>query len=241
MIRVDGPVPLLRSERLAALQGIGHAVTTRAGGVSTGFRASLNLGDRPGETDANLGVNRQRAVAAAGAPPDLVLLRQVCGSEVLRAGRSGETGDALWTGHPGRTLLTLSADCCLVLLADPVRRRVASVHASRAGARGNIAGRAVAALGSDPANLVALVGPSIGPCCHELHGPVLEDWRAHAPSRMDGTRLDLKGVVRDQLAAAGVRAVDSWDLCTKCRADLFFSHRRDGEGAGRFGALIWLE
>lgn len=258
---IPGTVPLLRSDLLSALPGIGHAVTTRLGGVSTGPCDSLNLGRRDADPDGNLLENRRRACAAAGAPFEtLTVARQVLGHEVVRVGpehagtgahRPGarlETGDALITDLPGLPILTLSADCALILLADPVRRAVASIHSARDGARDNVTGATIAAMarefGSRPRDLVALIGPSIGRCCHHLHGQAAEDWRRLAPSRIeerDGRPwLDLKGVVGDQLHAAGVERLETWDVCTRCRPDWFFSHRRDGDGAGRFGALIWL-
>lgn len=258
---IEGALPLLRSELLSALPGIGHAVTTRLGGVSVGPCDSLNLGRRDADPDVNLLENRRRACAAAGARFEtLTVAKQMLGNGVVRvraehagigAHRPGallEEGDALITDLPGVPLMTLSADCGLLLLADPVRRAVASIHSARDGARDNVTGATVAALvrefGSRPRDLVALVGPSIGPCCHHLHGRAVQDWRRLAPARLqdrDGRPwLDLKGVLRDQLAAAGVTQVDCWDLCTRCRSDWFFSHRRDGVGAGRFAALIWL-
>lgn len=241
---IDGPLPLLVSDSFPAR----HAFTTRIGGVSTGRYATLNLGMRPRENPDRVRRNQEAALRAAGAPENLFVLSQKVASEVLVAGRDSMEGDGLVTDHPGRVLLTYSADCCLTLLADPRRKVVASIHASRPGTRGGILRNAVEVmrrLGSDPRDIAALVGPSIGPCCYDVYGPVLEDWRRFGPAHLqerDGKFfLDLKGAVRYQLEAAGVPSIEACDLCTFCRSDWFFSSRRDGEDTGRFGGLVWLE
>jgi copper oxidase (laccase) domain-containing protein len=86
----------------------------------------------------------------------------------------------------------------------------------------------------------AVIGPGIGPCCYEVGEDVLgafSDLDGVAPGRM----LDLRAVVRRKLQAGGVTSVEDVDLCTSCRPDLFFSHRRDGGVTGRQAGLVWRE
>ena len=85
----------------------------------------------------------------------------------------------------------------------------------------------------------AAVGAGIGPCCYEVGEEVLEAF-GDLDGVADGRMLDLRAVVQRKLDAAGVDRVDHLDLCTSCRADLFFSHRRDGGVTGRQGGLAWL-
>jgi hypothetical protein len=260
-----GGVPLLVSPRLTALRWLGHAVSTRAGGVSEGPFASLNLAGRLGDAPGAVLRNREVLCAAAGAPhARLTAARQVLGAEVALAGTAapwignaarevapeGPVADALVTCLPGVPLLAFSADCVLVLLADARRRAVAAVHASRKGTFAGVARRAVERLttscGTDPADVVAAVAPAIGPCCYEVGPEVVAeaaavDGAASCLEEREGRAfLDLPSLVERQLRAAGVRAVDAARRCTRCEPGAFFSHRRDAGRTGRFGALIWV-
>jgi YfiH family protein len=158
--------------------------------------------------------------------------------------------DALVTRDPSVMLAMHCADCVPVLLADPVRRAVAAVHTGWRGTAAGALSEAVAAMmqacGSDPADLVAAIGPAIGPCCYEVDARVFEQfvawrWRAQVFSATCANRwmLDLWEANRLQLVEAGVRpdAVTVAGLCTAHLPGLFFSHRRDGT-TGRMAAHI---
>jgi YfiH family protein len=171
--------------------------------------------------------------------------------DAVVGGVTPEGADGLVTDRRGVTTMTLSADCVLVLLYDPVRRAIANVHSSRHGTLAGISLRALERLredhGSRPTDLVAALGPSIGPCCYEVRDDVAGVWRArhgerHLLRRGERTVLDLWGAVRGQLEAGGVRAenIDVAGICTRCHPETYFSYRRDGERTGRFGALLWL-
>jgi hypothetical protein len=148
----------------------------------------------------------------------------------------------------------MSADCALVLLADPKKNVVGNAHASRKGTLGQVTAKMIAAMtekfGTDPAEVVACIAPSIGPCCYKLGSDAIAEVRARLPYGSDylierggKTFLDLWGLNRRQLELAGVNPsnIDVARMCTRCVSEFFFSYRRDGERSGRFGAMIWIK
>jgi len=183
-----------RFNSLANLDGVVHAVSTRHGGVSIGPYASLNLGLHVGDSADAVLENRRRVCEAAGVELDsLVAGAQVLGNAVAWVteadrGRGAKDQasalpdtDALVTDSPGVVLVAFSADCALVALVDPCRRAIGLAHASRRGTLGHVAARTVRAMqrlfGCQPADLVAAIGPSIGPCCYEV-GPEVREQEA---------------------------------------------------------------
>jgi len=239
----------LRSERLAE-EGFVHGFSTRSGGVSRGPFASLNLGPATGDDPAAVEENHRRLADAAGFPrADLRLVHQVHGDRVIRLdGREppppGAEGDALLAAVPGLAPAVRTADCVPILLAHPRSGMVAAVHAGWRGARLRIAAATVAELaaaGAAPAELVASVGPAIGRCCYEVSPELAEGFVAtYGAGVADGRRLDLREVVRLQLAGAGIpaAAVDFVGGCTACDPATYFSHRRDEGRTGRHLSFI---
>lgn len=209
------------------------AFTTRAGGVSEGALASLNLGRSAGDEPAHVDENRRRACETVGVDPARLRVsrRQVHGDVVRRAGEDGDA-DGLWSDEPGEPLLALAADCVPIAIArTDGERRLAVVHAGWRGLAGGVVASAVAALGGETA---AVVGPAIGPCCYEVGAEVAErfdgDLLAHG-------HLDLWAAAERRLREAGVASVERVDLCTACHPELFFSHRRDRGVTGRQGVI----
>ena len=197
-----------------------------------------------------------------GVAPPLRTLRQIHGARVVRIdhpgdGGSGSTdddrpqGDVLITSLPGVTLGVWVADCVPILIADPVTRAVAAVHA---GWRGTVAGALAAAIttlreafGVAPRNLRMAIGPSIGPCCFEVGDEVvtaLLDADPGATACISTGRarrhVDLWEANRRQALAGGVPdgLIQTARLCTRCHGDLLESFRRDGPEAGRTAAAI---
>jgi YfiH family protein len=241
------------------------ACTTRRGGCSFPPYAGLNLGDHVGDVPERVRLNRQAVTRALGrhllAP---VLPQQVHGSVAapvgpLHAGTRWEQPeaalagtDALVTATPLLPLVVLTADCLPVALADPVRRVAAAIHAGWRGLAGGVLEATVRLMaetwGCRSRDLRAWLGPAIGACCYRVGAEVAERFPAHATADGDGAfRLDLRAEAARRLAACGLaeRNVGGLPLCTCCREDLFFSHRRAmlaGEPAtGRQGLFVWLE
>jgi YfiH family protein len=243
-------VPLLRFERLMAVPGVAHGISTRGGGVSSGACATLNVsyavGDVPGNVDENL---RRLAMAFDRQPEQLFWPYQVHGRTVVEVTPSTPGRprcDVLITRSVERMLLLRFADCTPVLIADPKRRAVAGVHAGWRGSAVRAAEAAVEALesafGSRPADLVAGIGPAIGPCCYTV-GPDVVDAFSDRPWLLQDGKLDLWSANREALTGAGVPAeqIELAAICTQCQSERFFSHRANGgQPAGRFAAVIGL-
>lgn len=227
------------------LPGAAVHFSTRAGGVSDGPYESLNLGLRTDDATERVVENRRRLAESVGLEPGAVAIgRQVHGVEIARwdgpprlaftdtAPRSLEV-DGHMTSQPGLALLVQVADCLPVALATD--EQVAMVHCGWRSVAGGIVANAVAAFEEPPA---AVVGPGIGRCCFEV-GPEVTAEFADVEGAAAGRMLDLRMVAEARLRAAGVERVEHVDLCTYCRDDLFFSHRRDGGVTGRQCGIVW--
>ncbi|MDQ2774252.1 MAG: peptidoglycan editing factor PgeF, partial [Acidobacteriota bacterium] len=184
-------------------------------------------------------------------PPADVSLRQVHSACVRDsdglADREAE-GNALVTAKPGRSIGVRTADCVPLLLLDAQTRAVAAIHAGWRGTAARIAGETVKKLtegyGTDAEQVYAAIGPCIRACCYEVSPDVAERFREWPESVVvSGSgkpRLDLAGVNRNQLIAAGVPPLQIFDcgLCTFCLPDQFFSFRREPENPGRMLSAI---
>ena len=178
-----------------------------------------------------------RSADAPGLFANLATLKQIhsatCVAARGRAGMLGQ-GDALLENTLGAVVAVKTADCIPILLADERLRAVAAVHAGWRGTVAGIVARAVEAMarefGTRPEDMHAAIGPGIGKCCYEV-GPEVaahfgESGRAH---------IDLAEANRRQLVECGIpgQRIYVANLCTQCRADEFYSFRRDREIAGR--------
>ncbi len=249
-------LPLFRFDSLADAR-IAHGVSTRAGGVSRGQYASLNLGASVGDDAEAVAENRSRLADALGfAAEQLVTTPQIHGTEVLVVDEAtaptalSARADILVTDRPGYLLMQRSADCVPILLWRDDARAVGVAHAGWRGTALGVAGRAVAAVAAladgDLGGVYTAVGPSIGPCCFEVGDEVVAQFPDVEGAIAVGPRgrphLDLWELNRRGLVGAGVDPahVEVAGVCTRCNSDTFFSHRALGYPAGRFGAVIGL-
>ena len=240
----------------AAATGVRAACSARSGGVSTGSYASLNLGDHVHDDPACVGENRRRFAHALQARP--VFLSHVHGTGVVRLDASmpdGTQADACWTTERGVACTVMVADCLPVLLADAQGRVVGAAHC---GWRG-LAGGAIEALwsamrpqlGGGPREVLAWLGPCIGPEAFEVGPEVREAFTAQDAGAASSFRAlgggkflaDLPALARRRLQALGLDRVSGNDgstaWCTVANPSRFFSHRRD-RLSGRFAAACWL-
>lgn len=241
------------------VEGLDHAVFTRLGGVSQGPFASLNVGNTVGDDEMAVAENHARVYARLGLSPEWVATpRQVHGNRVAMvtnddAGRVIPNTDGLVTATPGVALMLRFADCQPILLYDRAHHALGLMHAGWRGAAQGIARRGVEtmqeAFGTHPQDLVAGLGPAIGPCCYTVGQSVatamsyaLPDWKQVLTLQgEDAWRLDLSGANAQQLVAAGVKQIEQSHLCTACRRDEFYSHRGDNGRTGRFAVVAFLE
>jgi YfiH family protein len=227
-------------------------VTTRSGGVSAAPFDSFNLGTHVGDQPEAVAANR--ALLRQHLPAEPLWLEQVHGIAVETADAGGgEKGvvcaDASVARTPGVVCTVMTADCLPVLFCDAAGTVVAAAHA---GWRGLVAGVLEATLtrmAVAPDQVMAWLGPAIGPTAFEVGDEVRAAFVAVDPAataafvarEAPGKWLaDLFTLARLRLARAGVRRVYGGGLCTFNDADRFFSYRRDGK-TGRFASLIWLD
>ncbi len=231
-------------------RGVRFAITSRHGGRSSAPFDSLNLGGRLDER-GDIEANRTTVASAFGVPRERLLFMDQCHSaDVARAdgpwsGGAAPRVDAVVTSRDDLALGALSADCVPVLLADPVSGVVAAVHAGRPGMVARVVDRAVDALvdaGADPAETLAVVGPSVCGRCYEVPKGMRAEAAAVSPPSATvswtGTpAIDVAAGVVDQLTGRGIRV--TWvPGCTRESPDLY-SYRRDG-ATGRFAGIVRL-
>jgi YfiH family protein len=227
------------------------AFSTRLGGVSEGDFSSLNLGILTEDDPARVVENRTRLCSAVDADPDgATMAWQRHGGTVTRAQPRGiitpgtvyDHCDGLWSDAPGRAMLLLTADCMPIAVArsDGLRPAVEILHAGWRGLLAGIVAAGIRAIGAR--KLVAVIGPSIGPCCYEVGDEVAAPFRQAFGDDVvhEGSRLDLWTAAERALRAAGVEHVERFDLCTACNGDRFFSHRRDHGRTGRQGVIAYV-
>lgn len=260
-------------DALAANAGVDAVVTTRHGGESAGAFATMNLGGRTGDDPEAVKRNRARAASIVGAAPAwLTFGRQVHGARVAVVGNAQrgsvfDDTDALVTNASLVPLVILTADCAAIFFFDPVHRAVGIAHAGWRGTVGRVASRTVEimqdAFGTRPQDLVAGIGPSIGPCCYEVGSEVIDAVAGAFPDHADELlvepdmasagsfrasvnedkkHFDLWRANEIVLREAGVgeERVETSRLCTSCRTDLFYSHRAEKGNTGRFGGIVML-
>jgi len=240
-------------------QGLIHAVFTRQGGVSPEPWAALNLGSMVGDDSERVRENQRLALASLFRDLESVYdVWQVHGVAVAIANAPRPPkvphlqADVVLTDKPGLTLLMRFADCVPILLHDPVRKVVGIAHAGWMGTVRGTARFAVEAMqkhyGSMPADILAAIGPSIGPDHYEVGADVAlqvkQSFRSDASDLLSlntgSMKFDLWAANRLLLEQAGVSQVEVAGLCTACNTGDWYSHRAEKGRTGRFGAIIAL-
>jgi YfiH family protein len=251
---------LYRVRVFEAYPQIVHGIFTRKGGVSTGPFHSLNLSTAVKDHSGAVERNIQSVCEALGVQPQqTVACHLVHGADILTVDRYNRQplmakADGLITVEPDIYLFLRFGDCTPLLFFDPVRNAVGLTHAGWRGTMQNAAGATVNAmvqrLGCRPQNIIAVIGPAIGPCCYEVGPEVMtaatetfegpQGLFSRYSEQTQRAHFDMWAANQRQLAEAGVGQIVQSGLCTACRTDEFFSHRAEKGLTGRFGVIIGL-
>jgi YfiH family protein len=230
----------------------GHPIRQAMSGRLPGERSEGDVGHGPNTIEDEIEHNRAAFIEAAGmSMADLVISRQTHGTQVAVVGQADRgrglypafdgfpATDAMVTNHPSVALGTIVADCVPILLYDPVQHAIGLAHGGWRGTVGSIAAATVATMvetyGSDPADLLAGIGPSIGPCCYEVGSEVTAAWAEAEVSGYEtavierGTRyyFNLWAANRLVLIQAGLVSdrIESSGVCVRCEHERYFSYR----------------
>jgi YfiH family protein len=237
-----------------------HALFTRHGGVSPNPWGSLNVGGTVGDDLTRVRENRMLSFQALGCEPESIFdVWQVHSADVVFAqgprpvDESYRQADIILTDQPDVTLFMRFADCVPILVHDPLNGIIGLAHAGWMGTLGDVATSTIEAMekkyGSKPADLIAGIGPSIGPDHYEIGADVIlqvmqkygDDSELFLKSHNGKIHFNLWEANRSALERAGVGQIEVSGICTACNTGDWFSHRAEKGRTGRFGALISLQ
>lgn len=240
--------------------GTVHGFFTRKGGVSQDHFSSLNLGGSIGDDPEHVRENKRRVLAAVERDVNsLYEVWQVHGNDIvctdspLNPNSTRSRADGIFTANPDVTLLMRFADCVPILFFDPIKRIVGIVHAGWQGTANRIVEKAVEVArnqyGCDAKNLVAGIGPSIGPDHYQIGDVVIERITRNLKgfesevliNRNNQVALDLWKANNILLRNSGVHKIFNIGVCTACDTTMWFSHRAEQGKTGRFAGIIGLK
>lgn len=256
-------VPYLAYPLLEETGVVRHGFSTRLGGVSKEPWSSMNISTTRGDDPAAVEENKRRIAAAIGVrPEDLTFTHQTHTTNVKvveetdRGKRFPET-DGMVTDVPGICLVTFYADCVPLYFVDPVRKAIGLSHSGWRGTVGRIGRETVETMtrqyGTDPADLVAAIGPSICQDCYEVSEDVIEEFRRAFREELWGDlfyqkadgkyQLNLWKANEAVLVEAGIpqEQIAVTNLCTHCNPKILFSHRSQGDRRGNLSAFLALK
>lgn len=237
-----------------------QAVFTRRGGVSPAPWHSLNLGGSVGDDPAHVAANRIRVFQAMGCEPESIHdVWLVHGTDIVYADaprpldQPSAKADIIFTDNPNVSLFMRFGDCVPILFHDPKKKVIGIAHAGWMGTLRGVVGAAVDGMrshyGSNPKDIVAGIGPSIGVDHYEVGAEVVAQFREKFGTEADqmlqtrngSAYLNLWASNSIQLQKAGVDQIQVSGVCTACHLDDWFSHRAEKGKTGRFGALMALQ
>lgn len=247
IIEADWPAP----------PGLTAFTTTRIGGRSNGAYGQLNLGHHVGDDPGHVASNRALVQSLLPSDSQISWLDQVHGTTVVEAGQPEvyPQADACWTDRPGRACAVLTADCLPVLFCDSRGGTIAAAHAGWRGLLAGVLESTVQAMPAVPVDILAWLGPAIGPARFEVGAEVREAFLSQtaSPELVDAVAAcfvpvansptkflaDLYGLARIRLRGAGLTGIFGGNHCTHSDPDRFYSYRRDGQ-SGRMASVICL-
>lgn len=243
IIKPDWPAP-------AAVKAF---TTTRYGGFSQGCFTSFNLAEDLGDNPQDVAANRKLLQQELQLPSEPLWLKQVHSNTIFIPEQirpiSKPIADGTFTSHPNTVCIVTTADCLPILLCDSHGTEIASVHGGWRGLAAGIIEQALQQFSSPANNLLAWLGPAIGPGAYEVGAEVRAAFiknfpdahQAFLPSpNEDRFYADLYLLAKQRLLQQGVKKIYGGNFCTYTENDRFFSYRRDRE-TGRMASVIWLE
>ncbi|HYA13610.1 MAG TPA: peptidoglycan editing factor PgeF [Syntrophales bacterium] len=258
-----GPIEYLAATELCSYDFLIHAFCTRRGGISEGNFISLNFSSREGDSAENVRQNWKILVAAFNLEIEqFFVVNQVHGDKILIIDHPVDDiirnqphqCDAIITDQPGLAIGIKTADCVPVFFVDKKKRIIGVAHAGWKGTSLNITAKVVDAFvkkfSCHTDDIVAVIGPSIGPCCYQVDDIVFDSMKEDkdresffSPCCMLGRWMfDLPLANRHQIIGRGITPANVFatDYCTSCNTGIFFSHRREGASTGRQLNFIML-
>lgn len=243
-----------------------HAMSTREGGVSTGYFSSMNLGVKTDDDKNNIAKNYELFSQAIGISSDSIALGDLTHGDNVHVATIEDKGsgitkpfnytdvDALITNVPGVNIAVTIADCVPVYFYDPVNKAVGIAHSGWKGTANEISDKVVEAMkanyGTRPEDLICGIGASIGMCCYEVSRDVVEEFLefdylddACIFDKENGKYdMDLSRIIFGTLAYAGVDPdnIHISGMCTCCNSDILFSHRASHGKRGTMLAVIGI-
>ncbi len=261
ILKKYGDIKYYVDEKIASAGGVSHIFTTRHGGFSTGQLSSMNMSPSK-ENIETVKLNYKAVCMCENIAAEKCVLSHQTHTDNIKIVTESDAGkglftesdikdiDGLITNVKNLPIVIFYADCVPVLLYDPVKKVVATVHAGWRGTINNIAGKAVKimkdAFGCAPDNILAAIGPSISSCCFETGEEVIKEFVSENLSdcvlkRDNKNFVDLQKSNKILLQKQGVNEITISGLCTKCRCDEFFSHRGCGPDTGRMALIACLK
>lgn len=260
-------VPYLTYNSLSEIKFINHAFSTRLGGVSKGEFTSMNMAFNRGDNPESVTENYKRICKSAGFDFDSLTASAQDHNTFVRAVTSENKGtgiykprdlqsvDALITNEKGVTLVTYYADCTPLFFVDTKQKAIGLAHAGWRGTVGRIGEKVVKKMteryGTNPADIVAAIGPAISVCCYEVDKPCADNF--NTLDDLDSSRfvfqkengkymIDLLETNRQILVSAGIKNenITVSDVCTNCNNELLWSHRATKGKRGTMSAFMCI-
>ena len=262
----QGNLEYILFENLEKTGMVRHCFTTRRGGISTEVWASMNMGLSRGEEREKVLENYRILGEKVGFTIENYVTSQQTHTTNVRRVTAEDKGKGVWrergyadvdgliTDVPHIPLVIFGADCVPVFLLDKKNRAIGMAHCGWKGTAERMAEQILKAMidafGTDPTDVTAAIGPSIGKCCFQVDAPVVELFETHIPfaqevifddpSEKGKYKIDLWETNRRLLAEMGVADIEIAGLCTKCDQQRFYSHRGMGEKRGVMAGVMEL-
>ena len=251
----ENSIPFYRFHLLSRFAELENIVFTRLGGVSLPPFASLNVSYDTGDEARRVRENLQRIrnvtdcssfiYARQNHSSNLLVLRQYPQYDP-RVDYPFHGKDGFFTQLPGLLMMIKVADCQAILLYDPIKKVVGVIHAGWRGSVNNIVAKAIQLMvteyNSSPPDIIAGIGPSLGPCCSEFR-----NWQQELPPnfsrfKVSANHFDFWAITQLQLLESGVMRenIEIAGLCTRCHPEVFYSYRGEGK-TGRFAVAVGIK